>query len=113
MPEEIFAARRACDIAASRRKRLEDRIQVADGLSLAANHHAETTLETPHAAAGSNIEVMNTSRLEFFGAPDVVDVVRIASIHDDVALLHLCAEAVECFVDRRRGHHQPCRPRRF
>jgi hypothetical protein len=73
------------------------------------NHQAKTTLETPHATAGPDVEVVNTSWLEFLGAPDVVDVVRIASIYNDVALLHLGAEAVQRFIDRRRGHHQPSR----
>src|SRR5665213_3408736 len=91
----LFAPRRARDIAASRRKRLEDRIQVVDRLGLTSNHQAETTLETPYATAGPDVEVMNTSRLEFLGAPDVVDVIGIASIHDDVVLLHLGAEAVQ------------------
>ena len=84
-----------------------------DRLSLTSNHQAKTTLETPHATAGPDVEVMNTSRLEFFGAPDVVDVVGIASIHDDVALLHLGAEAMQRVIDRRRGHHQPRHPRRL
>ena len=82
---------------------------MADRLSLASDHQAETAIDTPHASAGPDVEVMNPSRLEFLGAPDVVDVVRIASIDDDVALLHLGAEAMQRFIDRRRGHHQPSR----
>src|SRR6185437_811918 len=89
----LFAPRRARDIAASRRKRLEDGIQMADRLGLTSNHQAETTLETPHATAGPDVKVMNTSGLKVLGAPYVVDVVGIASIHDDVVLLHLDTEA--------------------
>src|ERR1041384_8329020 len=109
----LIAPWRAGEIAASRRKRLKDWIQAPDGLSLTSDHQTVTTLETPHTAAGPDVDVMNTSRFELFGASDVVDIVGVASIHDRVALLHLGTNAMQRVIDRRGGHHQPRRARRL
>ena len=55
----VLAPGRARDIAASRRQRLEDWIQVADRLGLTSNHQTETALETPHPTAGPDVEIVD------------------------------------------------------
>jgi hypothetical protein len=42
---------------------------------LAADHHAVTALQAPHAAARADVDVVNALRRQLLGAPDVVDVV--------------------------------------
>ena len=65
--------------------RLEDGIEMLDGAFGAADHHAVAALESPDAAAGAYIHVMNSFGSEFFGAADVVDVVGVAAVDEDVA----------------------------
>ena len=55
---------------------------------LAADHQAVAALQAPDAAAGADIGVVNAARLQLLGAANVVDVIRVAAIDDDVALLH-------------------------
>ena len=76
-------------------------------LRLAADHLAEAALESPHAAAGAGIDVVNPLRRERFGTPDVVDVIRIAAVNDDVVALESARQVRDGLLDDRRGHHHP------
>ena len=58
-----------------------------DDRRFAADHHAVAALETPDAAAGADVHVVDALRGELLRAPDVVDVVRIAAVDQDVVLL--------------------------
>ena len=51
---------------------------------LAADHHAVTAFQAPHAAAGSDVDIVDALRCEFLAAPDVVDVIGIAAVDQDV-----------------------------
>src|ERR1022692_4931805 len=106
----LFPSRRARDIAASRSKRLEDRIEVQYGIGLTSDHQTITALDPPYAAARPHVDIANTFGLQFFGSPDIINIVRVddigrafglqffgspdiinivrvASINDDVSLL--------------------------
>ena len=52
----------------------------------AADHFAVAALESPNAAAGANVDVVNALGQEVFRAADVVDVVRIAAVDKDIVL---------------------------
>ena len=56
-----------------------------DDIFLAANHHAVTAFETPHAAAGAYVHVVNLFRREIFCALNIVDIVGVSAVDEDVA----------------------------
>src|SRR5262249_57199823 len=84
-----LAAGRARDISRARGEHLEDRIEMPHGRLRATDHHAVTALQAPHAAAGSDIDVVDPLGRELLCAADVVDVVGIAAIDEDVAALEM------------------------
>ena len=65
--------------------RLEDGIEMLDCVLGAADHHAVAAFETPNAAAGSYIDIMDSFGGELFGAANVVNVVGVAAVDEDVA----------------------------
>ena len=95
------------DIARPRSQRLEDGIEPPDGRVGSADHHAVAAFQPPHAAAGTDVDVIDLFRRELLAPPDVVDVIRIAAVDDGVAGFHQRHELGEHLVDRRRRHHQP------
>src|SRR5664279_5680721 len=103
----VFPSRRARDIAASRSKRLEDRIEVLYGIALTSDHQTITALDPPYAAARPHIDIANTFGLQFFGSPDIVNIISVASIDDDVAVLHPGGKILHRYLYRRRRRHQP------
>src|SRR5664280_1190416 len=109
----LFPSRCTRDIAASRSERLEDRIEVQYGIALTSDHHTITALDPPYAAARSHVDIANTFELQFFGSPDIINIVRVASINDDVSLLHLAGDVTHGGLYRRCGHHQPDSARRL
>ena len=101
------ASGRWLGVSPPRRERAEDRVEVLDDLALAADHQAVTALETQHPAAHAGIDVVNALARELPGAPDVVDVIRIAAVDHDVARREQRRERVERPVHDRRRNHQP------
>ena len=89
---DLVAARRALDLAAAWRERLEDRIEALDDLVLAADHEAVAALEAVHAAAGAGVDVVDVLRGERLRAADVVLEERVAAVDDRVARLELLVE---------------------
>ena len=89
----------------------EDRIELLDDGRLPANHHAVPTLETPDASARPDVHVVEALRREFLRAPDVVDVVRIATVDQDVARLEQRDQIVDARIDDGCRDHQPDHPR--
>src|SRR5208282_6943321 len=81
----LLAARRARRRLERRRERGKDRIEVLYDFRLAADHLAEAAVQSPYAAAGTGIDVMDSLRLERPGAPDIIDVVGVAAVDDNVA----------------------------
>src|SRR5882762_443681 len=103
----FFAAGRARCVAATGGERLEDGVEMADGIVFAADHLAIAALESPNAAARADIHIVNAFRREFLGAANVVDVVGVAAVDDDVAGLKLRSQVVQRGVDDAGGHHEP------
>src|SRR5437762_1665740 len=80
----FFPTRRAHNLAASRRQSLEDWIEMTDCLVRPADHHAVATLQAPHAAAGSHVNVINTLPAQGDRPARVVFEIRITAVDDDV-----------------------------
>ena len=82
-------------------------------IGLAADHQAVAALQSPDAAAGADVDVMDALGLQFLGAANIVDVIRIAAIDDDVAFFHARRELPSVCIHDGGRHHQPDRARRF
>src|SRR5215467_5694049 len=78
---ELFATRSAGNIANSRSESRENRIEMLDDILLAADHHAVATFETPHAAAGTHVHVVDLLGCEILRALYVIDVVRVSAVN--------------------------------
>src|SRR5216117_1929196 len=83
----LLASRSARDVAGAGRQPGEDRIEALDHLRLAPDHHAVPALQPPDAATGPHVDVVDPLRPKLLRAPDVVDVVGVAPVDEDVALL--------------------------
>ncbi len=112
-PRNLLASRRAVHVAASRRQTLEDRIQALHRVSRPTDHLAVTALQTPHAAAGADVAVVNPLPRQFLGVADIVDVVRVPSVDDGVALLEQRGDLGDHPVHGRGRDHQPHGARRL
>src|SRR5260370_22961743 len=80
-----LTVRRRLDRAASRCQRVEDRIEALNDVAIAADHHAIAALQSPNAAARSDIDIEDALRPERTGASYVVLIEGIAAIDDAVA----------------------------
>ena len=89
----------------------EDRIEVFHHAIFAADHHAVAALQPPDAAAGADVDIVDFLRRQFFGAPDVVDVVGVAAVDDDVVRFEVGQQIGDGLVRDRRRNHQPDHPR--
>ena len=106
------ASRGTLDIAHSRGERLEDRIEMLNGVLLTADHHAVTALDAPDATARADVDVVNALLGQSSGATDVVFVVLVAAGDDHVAFVEMFGDG----VDRVLGgvatrNHDPDGPR--
>src|SRR5258706_55633 len=99
----FLAARNAWCVAAGRRQRSENWIEMPDGVVFAADHLAIAALEAPDASAGPHINIVNAATGKFLGAANVVDVVGVAAIDDDVARFELGRKVVQCGIDNAGG----------
>src|SRR6266702_3005868 len=96
-------------VAATRCEGFENRIEALHDVRFAADHLAISSFEPPDAAAGADVAIMDSFRGEFFGAADVINVVRVSAVDDDVVLLQLARQIVQRGINHRRRHHQPDR----
>src|SRR5260221_581972 len=103
----LFAAWCAVDVAAAGRQRFENRVEVFHHFVFAADHLAVAALQSPHAAAGANIDVVNALGLQLFGAANVVDVVGVAAVDQNVASGEFRDQFTDRSIDHGRGNHQP------
>ncbi len=78
-----------------------------DDVVFAANHLAVAAIESPNSAAGADIHVVNSFRLQFFGAANVVNVVGVAAVDQDIASRQLWQQVADGGIDHRRRNHQP------
>jgi hypothetical protein len=112
---------RACVAAAASRgarcgsdarcQRLEGRLQARHHIGFSADHQAVAPVLAGNAAAGADIDVMDSCRGQVPGAPDVVTIVRIATVDHDAAGRQVRHQIGACLVDSTSRHHQPDRPR--
>ena len=106
-------ARRAGNRARPRRQDIEDRIEVLNGGGFATDHHAIAAFQTPYAAAGTDIDIIDASLLEGLRAANVVAIKTVAAVDDDIARLHRCAELQNrLFGDLAGREHDPDGARR-
>src|SRR5260370_22851573 len=82
----FFAARRAIDIAAARRKRFENGIESLHDVGFASDHLAITAFEAPDAAAGADVAIVDALGGEFFGAAHGVGAVGVSAFPDELVL---------------------------
>jgi hypothetical protein len=104
---DLLTAGGARDVASARRQRLEDRVQTLHGFFDAANHHAITAFDPPDAAAGADVDIVKSLRLEGPGAANIVLEIGIAPVDDDIVRLHEPGECVHRIFRwaPRRNHH--------
>ena len=72
---------------------------------LAAYHHAVASLESPHATAGANINVVDLLRRKFLCATNVVNVIRIPAVDQDVPCFEEGQKISNGLVHYCRGNH--------
>ena len=83
-----------------------------DDLLLAADHEAEPALDSPHAAARADVDVVDALLAQLVGVADVLDVVRVAPVDDRVpGLEHLGERRDRLVRDVAGRHHHPRRAR--
>ena len=96
------------NIARARCEGFENRLEMLERRGLRAHHQTVAPLDSPHAAAGARIDVLNAFLAQRDGAAHIILVIRVAAIDQDVARFEQGGK----FVDHRfgriaRGHHQP------
>src|SRR3954447_15974745 len=67
----FLSSRRAWNIAHAWGESFKDRVQTLNCRFRPADHHAIAPFKAPDAAAGTNVNVVNSLRGYFLGAPDV------------------------------------------
>ena len=108
-----LAPRSTGNVAFTRREAREDGVEVLHHLRLAADHLAVAALASPDAAAGSDVDVVDSPLAEVLRAPDVVDVVGVPAVDEDVAGREVRHEVGDGRVDGCRRDHEPDGPRRL
>ena len=98
---------------AAGRKRCEHRLYQRDRLALAADHQAVPLIEAEDAAAGTDVEITDASRLELLCPADVIVIVGIAAVDEHVAGCQQRSQLPDHRVDDRCRHHDPHRARRL
>src|SRR5258708_27036061 len=108
----LFTSGCARNVPAAWRQCFEDGIEMAKSFLRSANHHAVATLQTPHAAAGSYVDIVDSLVAQGDSAARVIFEIRVAAIDDDVALVHATSQIghrlFSCVACR---HHDPNRAR--
>ena len=102
------APRCARDVGPARCQCAKDRIQAFRNISFAPDHETVTALQSPNAAAGAGIEVIDFFRPQHCCAAHVVFVVGITAIYNNVARLHAVGQRSDCLLGGvSRRQHQP------
>src|SRR5215469_961828 len=65
-------------------KGIKNRVESLYYIVLTADHQAVAPLESPDTPTRPNVEIMNTMLCEFGCAPDIIVVIRIATVNDDI-----------------------------
>ena len=106
-----FAARGAVDGARTWGDRLQHRLDDLERGIVAADHQAVPALESENPAAGADVDVMDALLAERFGPPDVITVIRVATVDDDVALVEQPGQLLNGLPGQPRRDHHPGHPR--
>ncbi len=105
--EVAFAAGRALDLAAAGGDGLQDGLDPREGLVGSPDHEAVPAVQAEDATAGSDVDVVDSLRLQCGGAANVVAVVRVAAVDDDVPRLEHLGELIDDAAGEAGGDHQP------
>ena len=103
------SARRGTDTG---RERREDRAQPVHRRFGPADHQAEPTVEPPHSAARTAVDVVDAAGEELLRSRDVIGVVAVAAVDDDVTRFEVRGHVVHHRAGHAGRHHQPHRARR-
>jgi hypothetical protein len=74
---------------------------------LPTDHHAIATIKAPYSTAGPYIDIVDILWRQFFGATNVVDVVRIAAVNENILRVEVRQEVSDALIHRGCRHHQP------
>src|SRR3984957_10523688 len=85
----------------------EDRVQVLDSIGGPADHETVAPLQTPDAATGAHVHILDSLRGELSTAANVIDVIRIAAIDQNVAGLQEWGQLGNRSVHIPGRDHQP------
>jgi hypothetical protein len=108
LDEMAGAAGADVGVAVLGRQRLEERLDAAEDVALAAHHQAETLLFPPDAATGADVEKVNALLAQDAGAGHGVAGVGVAAVNHDVAGVQVGFQAAQQGAHRAGGgHHQP------
>src|SRR6267378_425640 len=91
----FLAPRSTRRVAAARSQRFKNGIKMADSIIFAANHLAVAALQSPHAAAGADINIVNAFCRKLLGAANIIDVIGVATVDDDIAGFQLRGEIMQ------------------
>src|SRR6266542_5688033 len=108
----FFTSRSARNISRPGCQSLENRIETANGFLRPANHHAVAAFQTPHAATGADVYVIDAFLAQANRAARIVFVIRVASVDDRIAALNARGQvSYGFFGGTAGGHHNPGRAR--
>ncbi|MNZ20505.1 hypothetical protein D3C78_375600 [compost metagenome] len=109
-----FAPLGARNVANARGQRLEQRLQALEHVLLTADHHAVATVQAPHTARGTDVQVMQPALGQLGGAAHVVLVEGVATVDDRIARFQQFGQLRDGLLGRfARRQHYPYRPRRL
>src|SRR5207249_2484758 len=107
-----LASRSALSVPPARRKRFEYGIELLDSCFFSTNHQTVASLYSPDAAARAHVHVMTTFRSQRLCSPDVIFVVRVATINESITAFHPpCQLKNSLFCGFAGRHHHPGRAR--
>jgi hypothetical protein len=82
---------------------------VTNGLLFTADHETVAAFQSPHAATGAAVHVMDALGRERRGTRDVVVIMAVAAVDHDVALVEMLDEPIDHGAGHARGNHEPNR----
>src|SRR2546422_4016384 len=104
----FVTSRRARNITAARRQRFEDGIEMPKSFFGTADHRAVAAFQSPHAAAGPYVHIVDALIAQGDGTTGVVFEVRVAAVDDDIVRLHAISEIRYSLFCRVAGrYHDP------
>src|ERR1035437_1737125 len=100
----LLASRCPRYVADARRDGFEDGIEVLHHRVRAADHHAVPALQTPHAAAGADVHIVDALGGKLVCPADIVYVIGIATVDEDVTGFKIGHDSGDGLVHRSEEH---------